>query len=158
MTSRTPRGATFAYETATSALGEQLRRIDALDSKAGLLLAAASVLAGLLWSDGPSRPESSVALSIVTILVTLSLLAAVLALSSRKYLIAPRPEVVAELAAADADRIRWHLIGNVLEAVEVNRDRIQFKARLLTFGQVTLLVSILVLGGYSVRTLQAGGA
>ena len=49
-----PEGSGFAFEMSLRALDEQLRRIEALDSKAGILIAADGILAGLLLSGrGP---------------------------------------------------------------------------------------------------------
>lgn len=42
-----PEGASFAYAVAIAALDEQLRRIEALDTKAGILMAVDGVIAGL---------------------------------------------------------------------------------------------------------------
>ena len=48
----TPQGASFAFDNAAKALDEQLGRIESLDAKAGILLAADGVLAGLLFATG----------------------------------------------------------------------------------------------------------
>lgn len=43
-----PLGAPFAFEMALRSLDEQLERINALDTKAGVLIAADGVIVGLL--------------------------------------------------------------------------------------------------------------
>jgi hypothetical protein len=45
-----PKEADFAFDNASKALGEQLQRIEALDAKAGILLAADGVVVGLLFA------------------------------------------------------------------------------------------------------------
>ena len=45
-----PHGASFAFDNAAKALDEQMGRIESLDAKAGVLLAADGVLAGLLFA------------------------------------------------------------------------------------------------------------
>ena len=47
---RAPQGASFAFDNAARSLDEQLGRIESLDAKAGVLLAADGVLAGLLFA------------------------------------------------------------------------------------------------------------
>ncbi len=44
-----PQSAAFAFDIAREALAEQLARTDSIDSKAGILLAADGLLAGLIY-------------------------------------------------------------------------------------------------------------
>lgn len=44
-----PQGAEFAFDSAIRSLDDQLSRIDALDAKAGILLVADGILAGLIF-------------------------------------------------------------------------------------------------------------
>jgi hypothetical protein len=79
-----------------------------------------------------------------------SLLGSLIALANRRYELAPTPERVASLAGADEDRLRWMFIGNLLEAVELNRAKLRVKSRWLTASQAALLVTVIQLGAYSV--------
>lgn len=51
MVPEVPAGAPFAFEMAVRSLDEQLERINALDTKAGVLIAADGVIVGLLACD-----------------------------------------------------------------------------------------------------------
>src|SRR5687767_6123457 len=121
----TPRSARFAYDVVRDALKEQLARIDSLDQKAGIILAAGGIVGGLALSPDADRLSAFPAWLAILIVVTLvgSLLGALVALANRRYELAPTPERVASLAGADEDRLRWMFIGNVLEAVELNRGK-----------------------------------
>ena len=78
----------------------------------------------------------------------MSLAAAVIAFANRDYEVAPTPDEVTALARASEDWIRWHALGNVLDAVAANGKTLAWKARLLATGQLALLVSLVPLGGY----------
>lgn len=76
-----PAGASFAYDTAVAALAEQLRRFGVLDSKAGILIAADGVLAGLLFGRSSLIPAAPRSLAATVVgLVVLSLLLGLVAL------------------------------------------------------------------------------
>jgi hypothetical protein len=82
--------------------------------------------------------------------IVASLLAALIALANRRYELAPTPERIASLAGADEDRPRWLFIGNLLEAVALNRGKLRTKSRWLTASQFALFATIFQLGAYSV--------
>ena len=147
----TPRSARFAYDVVRDALKEQLARIDSLDQKAGIILAAGGIVGGLVLSpdDRLSAFPTWLAILIVVTLVA-SLLGALISLANRRYELAPTPERVASLAGADEDRLRWLFIGNLLEAVELNRAKLQIKSRWLTASQFALFATVFQLGAYSV--------
>lgn len=151
-----PPGARFAYETAAHSLAEQLQRIDALDSKAGVLLAADGIIVGLVLVPTPAVPGAAVVLGGIAVL--LSLFAALGTLANRRYVIAPEPSLVARLAGAPDDWIMWRLMGTVLQALDTNRVKIRKKARLLTFAQAALLAGLVIYGGYFVYAHLSGGA
>jgi hypothetical protein len=147
----TPRSARFAYDVARDALQEQLARIDSLDQKAGIILAAAGIVGGLVLApdDRLSPLPTWIAILIVLTLLA-SLLGALIALANRRYELAPTPERIASLAGADEDRLRWMFIGNLLEAVELNRGKLRTKSRWLTASQFALFATVSQLGAYSV--------
>jgi hypothetical protein len=149
-----PQSATFAFDVAVRAVDEQLSRIDSLDSKAGILLAADGVLAGLIFVRGGVVARAPIGLGlIVSVTILFSLVCTLVSFADREYLARPRAETVAQLAAAPEDWIKWRLIGNVLRSVETNRARLRSKARWLTFGQAALLVTLLSLGSYFIYEL-----
>ena len=154
-----PQGAVFAFDTATGALDEQLRRIDALDSKAGILLAADGIIASLIFSRSSLPVDAPTFVSLAAgIAVLSSLIAALVAFANRNYQVAPAPEAVTALASAPADWIRWRFMGNMLDALDINRVKLGQKAKWLTFGQLTLLAGVGLLGGYFVYSSLEKGA
>jgi hypothetical protein len=64
-----PPGASFAFDAGIRTLDEQLHRIDALDTKAGVLLAAAGVLSGFLLADRSSLAQAPKAVGMTAIVV-----------------------------------------------------------------------------------------
>ena len=154
-----PRSASFAFDVARHALSEQLARIDSLDSKAGVLLAADGILVGLIFgrdTSAGSAPRWVIVAAGVGALLSLS--CALRAFANRNYKIAPTPRQVARLAGASEDWVRWRLIGNMLDAVETNRDRLQRKTRWLAAGQLLLLVTLAPMGAYFLYAPTMGGA
>jgi hypothetical protein len=147
-------GAPFAFEMSIRALDEQLRRIEALDSKSGILLAAVGVVIGLLLSAGSAvaRFPQVVAIS-ATISLILSLLLGLIAFANRRYEFAPKPEAVIRLMAAGSDWIQWRLLGNLTAALATNRRKLAWKARFLTSALVALIVAVGTLGGYFIYQL-----
>jgi hypothetical protein len=144
-----PLSASFAFDVAVHALTEQLGRIDSLDSKAGILLAADGVLAGLIFAREGPLVEAPLGLALVVgASVLVSLASTLISFANRGYIATPRPKTVAHLAAAPEDWIKWRLVGNVLRAVETDRARLRNKATWLTLGQAALLVTLLSLGSY----------
>jgi hypothetical protein len=146
----TPTSARFAYQVADDALREQLARIDSLDQKASIILAGGGIIGGLvLPGGGLTSFPSWLAISIVLALVT-TLLCTFAAVANRRYQLAPTPDRVASLAGAEEDRLRWMFIGNLLEAIEINRGKLRTKSRWLTASQIALFATIFQLGAYSV--------
>lgn len=154
-----PQSASFAFDVSSSALSEQLARIDSIDSKAGVLLAADGILAGLIFGGDSIVATAPPWLAILAgVGILLSFTASLGAFAARDYRLAPRPEEVAQLSGATEAWIRWNLIGNVLEAVETNRGTLRRKARYLAAGQLLLLVTLVPVGAYSVYASITGGA
>jgi hypothetical protein len=154
ITKNVPQSAPFAFDVARGALREQLSRIDSLDSKAGILLAADGILAGLIFGRGElvmHAPRLIAASAGVSVLGSLA--CALRAFAGRNYQLAPKPDEVARLAAALEDWLRWNFMGNVLEAVDRNRVRLEQKFRWLSAGQFLLLVALAPVGGYFVYAL-----
>lgn len=145
-----PAGAAFAYEVATKSLGEQLRTIDSLDTKASVVMAADGILAGLLFRADSllARAPRSLALPAVVVLFA-SMGCALGGLMTRRYETAPESSAVARRVAASPESLRWRFLTTVTTAIGSNAPRLDRKARLLTLALVFLLGVILLIGAYS---------
>jgi hypothetical protein len=152
-----PDGAPFAYNVAGAALDEQLRRIEVLDSKAGILIAADGVLAGLLFGRLSLILAAPRALSAIVVgLVVISLLLGLIAFANRRYRTAPHPAAVLRLMAAPEAWLRWRFLGNLQGALLENEGKLTWKARYLTAAQVSLFVGV-ALGGYFILESSSAG-
>ncbi len=154
-----PPSAGFAYDVAIRSLDEQLHRVEALDTKAAGLLAADGLLTGLALGRNGLVAAAPTWLAVTAGIGLLSSLGCALAaFANRDYVLAPEAGTVALLANAPEDWIRWRVIGNVLDAIDTNRRRLRQKARVLTAGQMILLVAFALVGGYFLWTRVTGGA
>lgn len=153
-----PPGSSFAYDAGLASLDEQRKRADALDSKAGILLAAAGLFAGFVFRGDSllTRAPRAVGVSGAVLLIA-SIAVALLAFANRSYRSAPTPAVAVRMMAFPEDWLRWRFLGNVLEAVEVNRRKLRDKARLLTLAESLLLAAVGILGGYFIYALAVRG-
>lgn len=148
-----PEGSSFAYEVGIRALDGQSKRIDAIDTKAAVILAVSGVFAGLLF--GPGR-DTALPLVLTTLIVAFLLLSGILALLSfwtRKYRTAPEFTAVVGLMVRDEEWLQWRFLGNIEEAERVNGRKLKWKVRLLTAAMVALLFNIILVGGYLVVIL-----
>ena len=148
---KTPPGASFAFEMGIRTLDDQLRRVDSFDTKAGILIAADGVLAGLLFSARPSLVGSPRVLAIsVAFLVTMSLLLALIAFANRRYRTAPQPTAVVRMMSAPEPWLKWRFLGNLEEAIMANEKKLVWKARFLSAALTTVFVAVGILGAYAV--------
>ena len=158
MAMEVPAGAGLAFETGLRALDEQLRRIESLDSKAGITIAADGVLAGLLLNRASLLSIAPRPLSVlVAVALFSSLTTAILSFMTRRYEFAPSAPVTVRLMIAEEDWIKWRVLTNVLDAVRNNALKLERKAHLLTAALWSLLAAITVVGGYFVDRVIAGG-
>ena len=153
-----PAGARFAYQVALRAIDEQLRRIEALDSKAGVLIAADGLVIGLLAGNRSMIVEGPVWVGFAVVAaVTASLILALLAFTTRRYDAAPNPDAAIRLMTADPEWLEWRFLGNLRDAIGANRGKLGTKTRLLSAALVGLLVGAALLGGYLLTdTLTTG--
>jgi hypothetical protein len=151
-----PPGAAFAFEMGIRTLDQQLRRIEALDTKAGILMAANGVLSGLLFG-GPLAlhgPRSVAVPAAVALMV--SLVTALVSFANRRYDSAPNPQDLVDLVASGEDVLNWRLVGSVLEILEVNGQKLDTKTRFLTVSLLSLIATVVLAGGYSLSRLLIG--
>jgi hypothetical protein len=154
-----PSGAPFAFEIARRALDEQLERINALDTKAGVLIAADGVIMGLLAGERSvvTRAPSWTGI-IVLATIGVSLILSLLAFTTRRYETAPRPEAVIRLMAAEPGWLRWRFLDNMREALRNNREKLRIKTRFLSASLTSLIAGSTLLGGYLIATRLTDGA
>lgn len=144
-----PPRAAFAYDVAREAMQDQLRRIEAHDTKAGILIAAAGIFAGLLFSGSSVLAGAPPWLLALTGgLISLALLLALFAFLNQRYVTAPRPGAVARLARRDEPWLKWTFLGNLHGALEWNRRKLNRKTRLLGAAQAALIAAVTLVGGY----------
>jgi hypothetical protein len=88
-----PKSAGFAFETATVSLREQIQRVDALDTKAGILLAANGITASLVFSRTSLPSDTPPAVILVSgFAVLISLTSTLISFVNRNYALAPTPK------------------------------------------------------------------
>jgi len=150
-----PQATGFVYDQARRALEEQMRWIDALDTKAGVLLAAGGLIAGLLIAADSPLEDAPVWVVMATSLLLLgALVLALLAFATRRYETAPNPEaLVSSMADSRDDQLKWMVLPDILEALEINEAKVSEKAAYLFYGGASLLLGIIVFGGYYVFEL-----
>ena len=90
---------------------------------------------------------------IAAIALTSSLVFALLAFWTRRYDVAPRPEALSQLMATREEWLKWRFIPNVLNAIAVNRRKLALKSAFLTWALVSLIATVLLLGGYFIYAL-----
>lgn len=144
-----PKAAEFAFNNAVRVLDGQNLRVDSMDTKAGILLAADGVLAGfLVGADSVLLRAPKCFATVAVILLVLASIFALGAFYPRKYHAAP----VAQAVADDSDNhdddlaLKWSWVGNVLEAVAFNNKALEHKGVLLRFAGAGLAMTLLVLG------------
>jgi hypothetical protein len=118
-TGPTPAGIPLAWDVATAILNLELTVIDQLDTKAGVVIGALVVGGGLLLNStqgGAAHVAVGIPLIVSLVLATLSFLV-------RKYEDAPDPARFASAANYEPNYMKEAFLGNVLEAVAVNRER-----------------------------------
>lgn len=149
-TAQPPPGATFVYDTALSSLKEQQRWIDALDTKAGILIAANGVIASLvLTMDSILARAPTWAAIVISGLIFLSLARALLAFATRRYEIAPDVNDLAPMMLYGNDAyLKWNSLPTVLEAIDLNEPKLAQKADLLFYAGLSMLVALTAMTGY----------
>lgn len=159
MASSVPAGASFAYAVALRTLDEQLRRIEALDTKAGVLIAADGlVLVLIAGADPPLRGAPAFILVAILVAVTSSLITALLSFITRRYETAPNADAAIHLMAAAPEWLEWRFLGNMQDAIRTNRRKLRTKTRFLSAALAALIAGAALLGGYSLFSAMTTGA
>ena len=144
-----PEGSPFAYEAGIRLLDHHLRHADSLDTKAGIVLAIDGVLAGLVFGndlDTGASVEWPVVVGAGLLLI--SFLLGLLAFGTRRLLNAPALEPLIARMVRKEDWLKLRVLGNIREAVGINREKLEQKARLLFWAQVSLFSAVVSLGTY----------
>lgn len=139
--SETPAGSSFLYQEADRQRREQLSWIDALDTKAGILLAADGVIASLVLTQNSIllRAPTSITL-LVTVALGASLVLALLAFATRHYELAPDIDDLLTHDDLPETELKWAAMPSVLRALDVNQPKVDRKALYLSWAGVALLV------------------
>jgi hypothetical protein len=152
-----PEGAPFAYDVAIRRLDDQLERISALDTKAGVLMAVDGVLIGLLLGADSLLLKAPLLVATGVIgLVVLSILLALFSFLNQRYQTAPEPAAAIRFMMAAQDWLKWRFLGNLESALETNDRKLRRKAWLLTAGTVILIAAVVLLGAYFVQAVVLG--
>ena len=154
-TSPPPPGTDFVFDAAVRAFDDQMRWIDALDTKAGVLMAADAVLAGLVLTRGSTLLEAPPWVGVlVAALLFMSFVLALLSFATRRFGIAPDIPALADEAISSAPpSLRWTALAEILDALEMNEPKIGQKANLLFLGGVGLMLAMASFGGYFISQL-----
>jgi hypothetical protein len=153
-----PAGASFAFATSLRTLDEQLGRIEALDTKAGVLIAADGlILAVIAGAYGPSGRVPVLLVIGIVASVTTSLLTALLSFMTRRHRTAPDPDEAIHLMAAEPEWLEWRFLGNMQAAIHENRGVLRTKTLLLSVVLTALLAGSTLLGGYALASAIAKG-
>ena len=154
-TGLTPRGVSFVHEAASKAYEDQMKWIDALDGKAGILMAGDGVIAGLIMTQGSVLTKSPTTIAvIVTALLFASLGLALLAFGTRRYEVAPDiDQLLPQMPHLDDDALRWIALNGYVNALDVNESKIEQKADLTFYSGMCFLAAIVMFGGYFIYFL-----
>jgi hypothetical protein len=148
-TTAAPPGGDFIFDAAVRAFSDQMRWIDALDTKAGVVMAADAVLAGLVLTRGSMLLDAPVWVGVsVALLLFVSFVLGLLSFSTRRFGIAPDVSALAsEAATAAPSSLRSTALSDILDALEMNEPKIAAKANLLYLAGLSLMLAIGTFGG-----------
>lgn len=154
-----PPGTDFVFDAAARAFDAQMRWIDALDTKAGAVMGADAVLAGLVLTRGSILLEAPAWVGVlVALLLFASFVVALASFSTRRFGIAPDISALAsEVDSAAPSSLRSEALADLLDALEMNEPKIGQKANLLFMSGLGLMLAIASFSGYFVSQLFTGG-
>lgn len=148
---RVPTGATFAFDTALRALDQRNALIASLDAKAGMILAAAGIFAGLLFTQSAAaRPAPVWIVRAATAALGTSAAVSVWALFPRLYAAGAKPRTVAEMSGDYPDladeTLKWWFLPNLLEALDQNDAKLKWKRPKIAAAGTLLVSAVAVIG------------
>jgi len=147
-------GTSFLYDSALKGLEEQWVWIDALDTKAGILLGAGGVVAGLFFARRSILWFAPTWLGVaVAVVLLVSLALALLSFATRRYERAPDLEALVGSDERTEAALKAEELPHLLLALSINEPKIALKASLLFYSGLTLLVSVALFGAYFVYEL-----
>jgi len=117
----------------------QSRLIDALDTKAAVLLAVDGVLAGLLFDHGAdAAPAPRLLLTVMFLSLFSSFVLALASFWVRQYATAPVLGSVVRFMERDREWLKWRSLGNLQQAYQANERKPQRKARPIAWVSLPL--------------------
>lgn len=147
-TPRIPAGATFAFDVGIAQLESQFKRIDALDTKAAVVLGVDGVLAGLLLSRQGGQALPGIIATVVFTALAWSFFLGLAAFWTQRYKAAPAPKAVASMMMRGEDWLKWRFLGNVLLAHEINSSKLEWKVTFLKLSMIGLALDVVVLSAF----------
>ena len=145
----------FVYAEAAKALDQQMGWIDALDGKAGVLLATNGVLIGLVVSATDALADAGTVVAVALMALVLgSLVAAGVSFATRNYVVAPSLDDLVVLMDSDPSvNLRAVALPSILNALEVNEPKVNQKATWLSAAGALLLVAAILFVGQFVYSV-----
>lgn len=131
-------------EECNRALDFQMKWVDALDTKPGLILGAVSVVSGVIFSGGFMTPCILGIILIVSLVVCFGSSLACVYVRSYRY--PPNPDVLrSEYYAEELSTVRRALIATAADAWLINQSLIQRKAQWLKVAIVCLAAALVII-------------
>ena len=151
----TPKGIEYAHEAASKAYDDQMQWIDALDTKAGILMAADGVIVSLVLTADSVLTRAPILVAVViTIALFISLVMALISFSTRAYETAPDIErLLQQMQHLDDGGLKWIALEGLSNALEVNESKVDRKSGYLFLSAMGLLLAILVFAFFFVYFL-----
>ena len=148
-----PPGSGFAYDLGERILAAQSAQVDAIDTKAAVILAVDGVFAGFLLRS-PFHDAPRTAAFVATSSLIVSLISALLAFWTARYSTIPEFGPVADRVQGTEAWLKWRLLSNLAEAIQANEVKLKRKNRLLMTALSALFVLVLYAGGYLLYALS----
>jgi len=144
-------GIRFIHDAALKSYDDQMRWIDALDTKAGILIAADGLLAGLLVTSDPRGSAAPRGLVLaLSLIVMASLVTALIAFITRHYEVAPDIDRFSVPDIGHENQMVTIALEGYLNAIEINEKKVAEKATFLFWAGGTLLLAAVLATVYFV--------
>lgn len=147
-----PPGSGFAFDLGERILASQASLVDAVDTKAAVVMGINGVLAGFLFrAPLQEAPAAVVLLASVGLLASLS--TALMAFWIGRFAKAPEFNAMVERIQAPEAWLKWRFLPNLATAIAANERKLERKTAYLTASISGLLVLVVDVGGYLMYTL-----